>query len=145
MPARDLVRRRRGDTRGAAAIEFALVLPIVLLLVCGIVDFGRMLDLQIKLSGAAREGARWVALGQGDPTTRVRTAVGDPAIAASVGVSYSTCPSPPPTGASSVNTTVTATRAYALITPLNALSVLFGGAIPTSFTLTGTGVMRCGG
>jgi Flp pilus assembly protein TadG len=144
MPALHIVRRRRGDTRGAAAVEFALVLPLVLLLVLGIVDFGRMLDWQIKLSGAAREGARWVALGQGDPTTRVRTATADPA-SASVAVSWSACPSPPPTGASSVNTTVTATKTYTLITPLNAISGLLGGAIPTSFTLTGRGVMRCGG
>jgi Flp pilus assembly protein TadG len=144
MPARHLVRRKRGDTRGAAAVEFALVLPVLLLLVLGIVDFGRMLDWQIKLSGAAREGARWVALGQGDPTNRVRTATGDPA-SASVAVSYTACPSPPPTGASSVNTTVTATRAYTLLTPLRTISGLFGGGLPGSITLTGKGVMRCGG
>jgi Flp pilus assembly protein TadG len=144
MPARHLLRARHGDTRGAAAVEFALVLPVVLLLVLGIVDFGRMLDWQIKLSGAAREGARWVALGQGDPTNRVRTATGD-AGSASVAVAYTACPSPPPTGASSVNTTVTATRAYTLLTPLRTISGLFGGGLPASVTLTGTGVMRCGG
>jgi hypothetical protein len=32
-----------------------------------------------------------------------------------------------------------------LLTPLSSLSGLFGGGIPGSVTLTGRGVMRCGG
>jgi Flp pilus assembly protein TadG len=53
--------RPRGD-RGSAAVEFALVLPLLLLLVFGIVDFGRMLNDKIMLTEAAREGARSAAL-----------------------------------------------------------------------------------
>jgi Flp pilus assembly protein TadG len=138
MPARYFVRRRRGDTRGAAAIEFALVLPIVLLLVCGIVDFGRMLNIQITLSAAAREGARWAALKQPDPAGRVALAA--PGLAPVVTVSG--CPANPPVG---TNATVVATTSYSLLTPLNALSGLFGGGVPGTVTLTGQGVMRCGG
>ena len=49
--------------RGAAAVEFALILPLMLLLVGGIVDFGRFFYTQNIVVNAAREGARSRALG----------------------------------------------------------------------------------
>lgn len=54
-------RRRRVD-RGAAAVETALVLPLLLIVVFAMIDFGRMLNAQIKVTEAAREGARALAL-----------------------------------------------------------------------------------
>ncbi|MCT1433984.1 pilus assembly protein, partial [Dietzia maris] len=48
--------------RGAAAVEFALVLPILLLLVLGILEFGRAYHVQTILSNAARDGVRVMAL-----------------------------------------------------------------------------------
>jgi len=56
------VRMRPSGERGSAAVEFALVLPMLLLLVFGIIDFGRMLNAKITLNEAAREGARSAAL-----------------------------------------------------------------------------------
>jgi Flp pilus assembly protein TadG len=50
--------RRRRNQHGAAAVEFALVLPILLLLVFGIIDFGYMSYNRNQLTNAAREGAR---------------------------------------------------------------------------------------
>ena len=50
--------RRGARDRGAAAVEFALLLPLLLLIVFGIIDFGRALNAQITLTQAAREGAR---------------------------------------------------------------------------------------
>lgn len=47
--------------RGAAAVEFALILPILLLLIGGIIDFGNLYYNQIIVSNAARDGARLVA------------------------------------------------------------------------------------
>jgi Flp pilus assembly protein TadG len=96
------IARRRRSERGAAAVEFAIVMPLVLLLVCGIVDFGRMLNVQITLSAAAREGARWEALRL--PTTtgvstasRVVTAAPGVAPAPTTAI-VSSCPaSPSPT------------------------------------------------
>lgn len=52
---------RRPRTRrdlGAAAVEFAIIFPLLLLVVAGIVDFGRAFFTQIQLTNAAREGAR---------------------------------------------------------------------------------------
>lgn len=54
---------RRESDRGAAAVEFALVLPLLLLLVFGIIDFGRMLNAQERLTAAARAGAQAVLVG----------------------------------------------------------------------------------
>jgi Flp pilus assembly protein TadG len=49
-----LKQRRRGD----AIVEFALVLPILLLILFGIMEVGRVLDAWIVVQNAAREGAR---------------------------------------------------------------------------------------
>jgi Flp pilus assembly protein TadG len=50
--------RRRPPTRGQALVEFALTLPIFLLLIFGLIDMGRFVFGQSTLSQAAREGAR---------------------------------------------------------------------------------------
>ncbi|MEQ6903275.1 TadE/TadG family type IV pilus assembly protein [Nocardioides sp. YIM 152588] len=59
---------RRGD-RGAAAVEFALVLPVLLYLIFGIIDFGVALSFRQSVSQAAAEGARAAAV-QIDPGLR---------------------------------------------------------------------------
>ena len=54
---------------GAALIEFALVLPILLLLVFGIVDFGIALWNREVVTTASREGARFgIIIGDPRPT-----------------------------------------------------------------------------
>ncbi len=127
--------------RGAAAVEFALVLPLLLLLVFGIIDFGRAYMAQISLTQAAREGARLGALSMssGAVTARVQEAANP---VTPVAVTYAACPATPtPTS----RTTVTATHNFTFITPFGAIGdVLFGGGPAAALVLTGTGVMRCG-
>jgi Flp pilus assembly protein TadG len=53
---------RRRDT-GSAAVEMALVLPILLLLVVGMLDFGITYNHWISLTNLAHEGARLAAVG----------------------------------------------------------------------------------
>jgi Flp pilus assembly protein TadG len=55
-------RRLRSSERGAELIEFALVLPLLLLLVLGIVDFGFLFQRYEVVTNAAREGARLAVL-----------------------------------------------------------------------------------
>lgn len=56
------IQRGRPD-RGAAAVEFALILPLFFLILAGVVDFGRLFYANILVANAAREGVRMVALG----------------------------------------------------------------------------------
>jgi Flp pilus assembly protein TadG len=66
---------RREDERGAAAIEFALVAPLVILLVMGIISYGYMLSFRQALSQSAAEGARAAAVSP-FPTATDRQAEG---------------------------------------------------------------------
>jgi Flp pilus assembly protein TadG len=50
--------RRSDRRRGQALVEFALVVPLFLLLVAGMIDFGMGLASSISVTNAAREGAR---------------------------------------------------------------------------------------
>ena len=65
--------------RGAAVVEFALVVPILLMLLVGIIEFGRAYNIMISIQGASREGARALALGRPagevESTTRGSTSV----------------------------------------------------------------------
>jgi Flp pilus assembly protein TadG len=80
---RRLVARARSE-RGAAAVEFALVTPVLLVLLFGILGYGYMLSFRQAMSQAAAEGARAAGVavsgiantGPGDSrTTRAREAV----------------------------------------------------------------------
>ena len=51
-------RRRRRSDSGAELIELAIVLPILLIVVAGIVDFGFLFRRYEAITNAAREGAR---------------------------------------------------------------------------------------
>ena len=68
------VRRRLTCERGSQLVEFALIFPLLLLVVMGVVDFGFLFQRYEVLTNAAREGARVAALpgyGSDDVTARV--------------------------------------------------------------------------
>jgi Flp pilus assembly protein TadG len=134
-------RSLRGE-RGASAVEFAFIVPLLILLVLGIAEFGHAFQVQGTLSAAAREGVRAMAL-RNDPVDAkavVRDAASslDPGITDTqikiqvVGSTATTCPT---IGAG--NTAVRLTITY----PMPFLTGFFG----TGITLSGTGVMRCNG
>ena len=52
------------DRRGAIALEFALVAPVLLIILLGIMQFGYAFFVQINMTNAAREGARQLAVGE---------------------------------------------------------------------------------
>ena len=64
----------RMDQAGAAAVEFAFVMPILLLVFAGIVQFGSVLFLQNHMSSVARETTRRVAVGDLDQAGAVTAA-----------------------------------------------------------------------
>lgn len=47
---------------GQAMVEFALILPVFLLILCGIIDFGWLFYNQLSLNNACREGARYAVV-----------------------------------------------------------------------------------
>ena len=51
-------RRRRASRRGAFLVEFAFVAPVLILLIIGLFEFGRLIMVQQILTNASREGAR---------------------------------------------------------------------------------------
>ncbi|MFB9307650.1 Flp pilus assembly pilin Flp [Agromyces hippuratus] len=64
--------RIRKNERGAAAVEFALVFPLVIMLLLTVIEFSRLWNMQATLSDAAGMSARYVAIHLDDP------AVADP-------------------------------------------------------------------
>ena len=78
MVAMNSVTGRLRSERGAELIEFALVFPILLLVVLGIVDFGFLFQRMEVVTNAAREGARIAVLpgyATGDVQARVQNYV----------------------------------------------------------------------
>ena len=72
--ARRLARDFAGDCRGAPAVEFALILPILIIITLATVDFSMYTSAQIELEQALRAGGQYALL---DPsaTTTIENAV----------------------------------------------------------------------
>lgn len=64
--------RRRHRSRGQGLVELALILPVMLLLLLGALDLGRVFYAQITINNAAREGA--LVASQGGTSAAVRAA-----------------------------------------------------------------------
>jgi Flp pilus assembly protein TadG len=116
----------------------ALVLPLLLVLLFGIIDFGRALNEQITLTSAAREGARLAALGQSDVVARTQSAASP---LTGVAVAVTAC-----AAGSTGDATVVATHTFTFVTPVGKLITLLGGTgRGSTMTMTGKAVLRCQG
>ena len=62
---RQLRQTRRRNERGSSAVEFALVLPVLLLILGGIFNFGLAFSQKLALDNAVRETARSAAVNTG--------------------------------------------------------------------------------
>ena len=130
---------RNGDRdRGAAAVEFALVLPVLVLMLLGLIEFSILFNTQISLTNAAREGARSMAIhndqavARADAIAAAPSIINPPVTAANVAVVTD-----PPTATCAAGDTARVTITY----PAPLLTGFFGVTLP----LTGKGVMLCGG
>ena len=116
-------------------MEFALVVPLLFLLVFGIIDFSRAYNTRISLTEAAAEGARAISLGRTDAqaATAARAAlVGSTAPAASVRVVV-TARCTAATGGATGSVRVIAS--FQLLTPIPATT--------RRFDLQGVGARQC--
>jgi Flp pilus assembly pilin Flp len=148
-------RRRHREERGAAAVEFALVMPILIVVVLGIVNLGFVLAQQISLNNGARQAARFAVVegptcgqieleGKNSAETIGMEATDVPApvltrAAAGAPTPHPPAPCPAPCDGSTVgdSITVTMTRTAGWVVPFPPFT---SGNAPT---LVGTGVMRC--
>lgn len=143
----DLSKCARSKERGAAAVELALVLPLLLVMVLGIAEFGRAFNVQVSLSEAARQASRYAAVhciapydSACDNAARdagIAAAPSVPLTRANISVAYpsgSVCPA-------GNNVTVTINYTTTWMTGFPALVP----GMPTGLGIKGLGVMRCGG
>ena len=93
--------------KGQAMVEFALVLPLLLALLCGIIDFGWLYYHQITLNNAAREGARYAVIHY-DPAEDWKDAAESRMISSMAGVSSAVAIVSDPVG-QQITASVTAT------------------------------------
>jgi hypothetical protein len=124
--------RRRKRDRGAAAAEFAIVAPVLLLLVFGIIDFGRMASVRVSLTGAARAGAQAEAIPGADPLDAANAVFPGGGLTGS----GSACPATPAPGATA---RYTVQYQFEFFTPVG----LMLGVGPGPHTMQATGVVPC--
>ncbi|MHA7285394.1 TadE/TadG family type IV pilus assembly protein [Arthrobacter sp. MDT3-44] len=114
----------------------AILLPVLILLLLGMMEFGRALNTQATLNYAAREGVRVMAITKNVSDAKNKAAASAPTLNPGVNPAdvlvVGTCP----TGPASPSPSVTVTVNYQLTT-------LTGIAGP--FAMKATGVMLCGG
>lgn len=129
--SRSTQEERARKERGAVAVEFALVAPVLLALVAGIVEFSHAYNLQISVTQAAREAAREMAIENDQSAAASAAAAGAPGLNAG-DFQYSFSPA-----ACTAGENITVTIVY----PAPTLTGIFGNSV----TVEGIGAMRCGG
>ena len=142
-----LLPRQLRSERGAELIELALVLPILLLVFAGIVDFALVCQRVLTLSNAAREGARIAVLpgySQTDVENRVtqyvREGTGDNTLTpATVRTPVNIDPPGITPAFPAMQVTVTMSHTYLFVGPVMRM---FGPGSLSSVTLTARSTMR---
>jgi Flp pilus assembly protein TadG len=134
-----ITRRKAKEEGGQSLVEFALVLPIFLLVLFAIVDFGMGFHAWITVTNSAREGARLGSVRA--PATDIEQRVRDTADSldqANLSVAVTNAEGDP--GESVV---VDVSYVYPLITPMgDIMSMISGGSISDTLTLSSTADMR---
>ena len=126
---RTILKKRRGQ----AMVEFALILPVFILILLGIMEFGLVFHQYLVVTAASREGARVAALGGTDAETR--TIVNNSA--ASVNTGQLTTTITPTVRVKGQTVSVQVTNPVTIRTPLIAQ------AFPQNpFPVSGTTIMR---
>ena len=149
-----MIRRLRGgvsEDRGAELIELAIVFPILLLLLAGMVDFGFLFQRYEVVTNAAREGARVATLPSylpGDVRDRVRSylsssGLNEPLLDAAIPVTPGT--QTLPTSGKVVNTVRVGVSYPSRFSFIGPIAAMVGGSGWGTITLTASSVMRVEG
>ena len=122
--------------RGAAAVEFALLLPVLMLILVGIMEFGYAFFIQASVASATRVGMRDYAINYSKPNAQssaaalVRAGVPDPS-AFVAGTFSATC-------TPGAQDTLTVTYRY------RSLTGLLDQIVGSNVIVTGKASMQCG-
>lgn len=139
---RSRLAHRLASERGAELIEFALVVPILILILAGMVDFGMMFRSYEAVTNAAREGARVGVLegyASGDVQDRVDAYMAASGLTGAYTVNVANTPITTGAGTFTARSvTVNYTYQFAW---LGVAGALFGGNL-TSVPLRAVSVMR---
>ncbi len=95
-------------------VEFALVAPVLILLVMGIMEFGRLFQVWLVVPHAAREGGRYAAVGKSSSEVRTQVIAASPSLDTGL-LSITTQNAQ---GASGTSVTVQVSYPVTMITPL---------------------------
>lgn len=125
---------RLNNERGQATVELALVLPVLLLILFGIMEFGRVFSSYLILTNAAREGARLAAVGASD--TAIEQRVEDAAAGLDLNRLTVTITPSESNRVAGVQATVSVGYSVDLVTPV------LSGFAPNPFPLTVQAAMR---
>lgn len=126
----------KSSERGAAAVEFALLAPILVMILFGIVEFGRAYNTQLTLTTAAREGLRVMVIDNSKPAARAATKAAASSLHPALQDSNIVFLASDGTDNCSARKQMTVTVNYTL----SALTGIVG-----PFPMTGKGAMLCGG
>lgn len=130
----EMKRFKLKNKKGQSLVEMALVLPVLLLILTGILDFGFLFNNYLIVSNASREGARSAAVGSTD--TEIKNKVNT--VAGTLDSSRLTVTiSPDQRRTRGDSVTITVAYKYKLITPIIA------AIIPGPVNLTANTTMRC--
>ena len=133
---------RRRARRGASILEFALVLPILLMLAFGVVDYGYFFYVKNTVQGAAQSGARAAIPGtaaNSDVTTTVSNILTAAGLQSS-GYTVTTSPADVSAAAAGTAVTVNVSVSWSKV-GFRALASGYGG-ISASKVITGSATMR---
>jgi Flp pilus assembly protein TadG len=135
--------RTRRDEAGAAVIEFALVVPLLLAVLMGVLEFSNYFRVQISVSQAAREAARSYAITHDTGLATTAGKAGAPSLSAgSLTFSYTGPATCDPAAVPAQTVTAVAAYPYATLTGFT-LPPFLNVTMPTQ--VRGTSAMRCGG
>lgn len=84
MMIRGACRRVAGREEGQSLVEFAITVPLLLMLLLGIVDFGRAWNVYQVLTDAGREGTRVAVVDNGSTQAQIRTVIKNAAARAGI-------------------------------------------------------------
>jgi hypothetical protein len=138
------LRRRATREDGAALVEFALILPVLAVLLFGMLEFGKLFNYWIDETHLAAEGARWAVVNNVPSGSSLQQYILNQADSTELKNGAHVCVSFPAGGTPKVGDPVQVDMSYEAGVPVvsGLLNTFFGGSMPSSIKVKGSSTMR---